>query len=305
MRMNNPGGPPSANPEKQMRDLIADLESSIDQFDAKLQALDPSPPPPPPSLLQTGSGLEYPAIDPDVVRVVQASPTTGGTKPVAPPPTDLLTQLASAANQKAAALEKAAVSDLGLRRQLDVGLRRIFDYLHQFSQHVDVLKPEMPAQYSLSRDLVFRDVAWQDSAADFRTEMHGGQALFHTVVLRARLRASAPLRLVCPAKKLDAFKNDLAFLNIVIAEEARPSDTRPVPLVLAPDIPAQLHFVADLKAAGIVLRARNLGGLGLNAFYIVPAAINQNLLDELGLCLLGRNKQWPAAMKAIPFKPIT
>lgn len=308
--MTKPGGetPPADAPEKQMRDLIADLEASIDQFDAKLQAFDPTPPPAP-AILHTDRNLEFPSIDPDVVRVVQSAPDSGTHKATdqttVKPATDLLTQLASAANHKTAALEKAAVSDLGLRIQLDGCLRRIFDYLHQFSQHVNVLKPDLPAQYALTRDLVFRDVTWHDSSIDFRTEMHGGQALFHTVVLRARLLASAPLHLACPAKKLDAFKNDLAFLNIVIADEGRATETRPVPLVLSPEIPTQLHFIADLKAHAVVLRARNLGGLGLNAFQIAPAALDQAVLDELGLCLLGRGKQWPAAMKSIPFKPIT
>lgn len=299
--------PPGSETDKHLADLLADLEESIGQFDAKLKNADLSTSGNEPVFSLATRDLEFPAIDPDAVRILQTPQIAGDQRqtPLDPPRDSLLAQLANAAHVKSAAQEKAAHRDLAIHQRLDHALRQIFEYLHQFSQHLNVLCPAIPLQFSLSRELTYRNVVWQQSQTDYRTEMRAAHALFHTVVLRARLRASSALHFSCASKKLDALKNDLAFLNLLIEQESLPDPNQQVALVLSPEIPVQLHFSADFKTKGIVLRARNLGGIGLTAYFIAPEAIDQHLLDQLGMRILGQTQNLPATLKTIPFKPLS
>lgn len=295
---------PTPEQEANIAALMADLEASISTFDEKMHEI--AEVEKPASIKSARDLSAFPQLDPEAVRVIAATPSEEVDASAAQAPSGaggLLAQLAQAATQCTSALEKAEESDLAIRQRIDGGLRKIFDYLHQISQHLNVLKPKLASPYSLGRDMIYELVQWQEGTVDYRSDSKSERSLLTSVVLRAQSQASKPLRITCPDEKAEIFRAELGMLNIKIEDEQPGALAQQTVFTLSATLPLQLHFSAATQSDAIVMRARNLAGLGLNAFMFQPDAVEQKLLDELGLYLLGQSRRLPAAMKPIPFKP--
>lgn len=282
--------------------LIDDLEKSIASFDERFSNLpvDDSPVPYKPD----EPARRYPTIDPGAQRdipVVAARQTAPETGEVAQTP--LLSELAASASAEAAQVhaEQARREDASL--VIDHALRFAYDYLQQLTTHLNLLKPALPLHYAIDRKNAFADVHWQDSST--RTEKNSRSELAQTekVVLRIRL-ACQPPTLIVEEGHLRRLENELYMMNIawrdvgIVDIPGRGIGHR---IEVDGSVPLQLVFTADPDQRRIILRCRNLLGLGLSAYAIAPEAIEATAMDILGRCLLGRSKKLPNAFLPIAF----
>lgn len=308
MRHRPPAGPP-ADSDPAISALLADLDESIAGFEEKLRQYEATPARPAPA--EPAATDPVPA-DPATARenpLAAATETACAPEPAAaslsPPPSpaggDLLSELAHAASRRDAAQRSAQASDLALRQRFHVALRTAFDYLHQLVQHLNVLHPPLPVPYTAGRNATFADPCWQHGTVDYRTGSGTEIALVNSVVLRATLAAVAPPALICADAQTPALRHELSLLNLKVRDETAAPTPGHTAFSLMPEIYLQLHFAADLATQRVVLRARNLGGFGLAAYALAPEALTRTVLDDIGRCLIGRQRQMPPALVPQPF----
>lgn len=295
MRHRPPGQPADSDPA--ISALLADLDESIAGFEEKLRQYEAAPARP----ASAGPAATDPApADPATTR---ESPLAAASLSPPSPPLggDLLSELAHAASRRDAAQRSAQASDLALRQRFHVALRTAFDYLHQLVQHLNVLHPPLPVPYTVGRNATFADPCWQHGTVDYRTGSGTEIALVHSVVLRATLAAVAPPALICADARTPALRHELSLLNLKVRDETAAATPGHTAFSLMPEIYLQLHFAADLATQRVVLRARNLGGFGLAAYALPPEALTRAVLDDIGRCLIGRQRQMPPALVPQPF----
>lgn len=306
--MLDPNAPePKGSEKERLEALLEDLESSIASFDSRLANL-PNEKATVPGFRQ--SSTSFPEINPEAHRrpggpapaaKTEAKPVAGATPA---PTTDLLNELAREAEVQSKVADQAVRQQADLGERLDRGLRNVFEYLHQFSQHVNVLKPLIPVAYALDYQHRFDNVHWQDGFVDYRTASLAERAYFKTVSLRLSLMAENPLIVLRGLRQEEGLRKELHLLNVTIKEEGMttvPGYGNGTRFVLSPEIPVQMHFIADSVNGRIVIRSRNVCGFGLAAFVAEPEAFSRPVLDAIGRCLLGRVKQMPAELKPVPF----
>lgn len=304
----------SQNPpvgEAQVKALLDDLDNAIAGFDERLQAYEAQAQPGAPSGEPRLAGRVFPEIDENAIRHgarnAAAKPAAGAAAPGAPAAanlsSDLLLELAAAANLQQQSQQTANLSQLAAQRRFDQALRQVFDYLHQLTQHVNVLQPELPLIYSLDYQRRFDTLRWAGGVVDYRT---GGQSectLIDSVTLRIRY-TTQPLLIEQNAAGADALRKDLQLLNLKVTDETRFDTglkTAGIRFSIEGVVPLQLNFSTDLKSGLIILRCRNLCGLGLSAYVIAPDAVTRSALDGIGRCLIGKAKQMPAEFNAVAF----
>ncbi len=286
---------------EQVQALMDDLENSIASFDDRFCLLTAETPPPAP---RSDTQAPCPVPDPLPAPAVKEAAVLVPAQPASPAPAgDLLGQLAQAAAAQTQTQTDESYSQRLLARRLNDALRRSYDYFHQFTQHLNVLKPAVSLNYALDARHRFADPHWSEGVANYRTNGRSEEVLLESVVLRLRFSAAA-VEVMIAEEKITAFRNELQILNLEISEETNVGRTGKAGtrFKLAGSIPVQLNFRADMLAEHIAVRARNIGGLGLSAYALDPDAMTHTTFDAIGLCLLGRATHMPESLKPVTFR---
>lgn len=282
--------------------LIDDLEKSIASFDERFSNLpvDDAPPPYTPADPQR----IYPAIDPSARRDLPAA--TAHAKPSEPTEsaqTPLLSELAASASSEAAHVRTELARREDASRAIDRALRFAYDYLQQLTTHLNLLKPALPLLFAIDRQHAFADVHWQDSSTRTEKNSRSELAQMEKLALRIRLTCQPPT-LIVQDGQLRRLENELYLMNIawrdagIVDLPGRGIGHR---IEVDGSVPLQLVFTADPDQRRIILRCRNLLGLGLSAYAIAPETIDADTMDMLGRCLLGRSKKLPDSFQPIAF----
>jgi hypothetical protein len=290
--------------KEKVQALIDDIEKSIASFDERFSKipLDDGPIP------QTTSGSRkkktFPEIDLNAQRDItplhtEESPQKSAEAPLTP----LLSELAASAKREAGHvhIEQERRRQAALR--IGQALRLASDYLDQMTQHLNLLKPDVPLNYAVDRQHQFSAIHWQDSSTRSETRSQSERSLIEKLMLRIRLTCE-PLSLLVPDHHMRRVENELYLMNLawrdagIVDDPDRGTGHR---IEIDGSIPLQLVFTADVDQERIILRCRNLLGLGLSAYTIDPAAIDAAAMDALGRCLLGRSKRLPDAFTPIAF----
>lgn len=291
--------------EAKLQALMADLEASIASFDERFSGLsDDAEPAQPAGVRRAG---DFPEIDPNARRDVVPSPS-------APPPaerppaahTPLLDELASAAREQAEHVRSEAERRRRSAFAIGRALRLVVDYLEQLTSHLNVLQPPTQQDYAVDREHTFADLHWQDSSVRFETRSPSERSLIEKLTLRVRY-VGQPLSLVVPDASMRRIENEMYLMNLTW----RDAGVVDLPgqgvgqighrIEVDGSIPLQLLFTGDVDQERIILRCRNLIGLGLSAYAIAPAAVDAGALDTLGRCLLGRSRRLPSGFVPIAF----
>lgn len=310
------GGQSGPVDEARVKALLDDLDHAIAGFDERLQAFQAEPQDSTAPADSRGSG--FPEIDPNAVRQRTVEPTgksatsaigsgSQSSSAMGSENSDLLAELAQAATLQQQSQQSANFSQLEAQKRFDRALRLIFDYLHQLTQHVNVLQPKIPQIYSLDFHHRFEGLRWLAGSVDYRTASQSEQALIESVTLRVQY-STQPLIVTQAAAGADALRKDLQLLNLKVLDESRfevGQKTAGIRFSIDGVVPLQLNFSSDLKNGLLVLRCRNLCGLGLAAYVITPEAITRRALDGVGRCLIGKAKQMPPEFNAVAFNRYT
>ncbi|MBI4742578.1 MAG: hypothetical protein HY777_13740 [Betaproteobacteria bacterium] len=292
----------------QVKALMDDIDSSIASIDERLRAYEADPPSPAGG--RHASNLPFPTIDLAAQRTLSephktvARPPPEMTEaPSVRPPQDLLAELARCAEEHAQDSIVQSRSQQETEQRLDRVLRTVFDYLHQFTRHVNVIRPAIPLNYALDLRNRFGALQWHEGTVDYRTRSKSEAALIETVSVRVRYATEA-LEILQPAEKAKAMRDELHLLNLTIGDETNvvlPGRGCGVRFTLAGSIPVQLNFRSDLASGKIVVRGRNVSTLGLSAYLIDPDKLSRASLDAVGLNLLGRSGRLPGEFAPVAF----
>jgi hypothetical protein len=311
--------------DDQVKALLDDLDSSITSFDERLRAFEAET-----AIATPGFGrstdVPFPCLDlggqhawPELPG--KSAHTLAQTPSQTPPPArtrelasaetgrgassapDLLTELARSAEAHAQNRIVDSRLQQEVEQRFDQVLRTIFDYLHEFTRHVNVLKPVIPLTYALDFSHRFGALQWAEGFVDFRTRSKSEIALIESVSVRLRY-ATPTLDIIQPLEKVHALRHELHLLNLTITDEEKvviPGKGHGIRFTLADSIPVQLTFRSDSARGKIVVRGRNIGALGLCAYLIDLNRLARTSLDAVGLNLLGRSSRLPAEFVPVAF----
>lgn len=279
------GGRPVSKEEEERRlqSLMSDLEASIATFDERFSDVgDASGPPNYTRFVEAGT---FPEIDPDARRELEP---TGQRV--------LHGEHADPAGDAGAAQRRHAAFDIGR------ALQQASDYLQGLTDRLNPLQPATPLRFAIDDTYHFRNVRWQEGGTRTTTRSASERSLIEKLTLRVRYAAD-PLSFVAASAATRRIENELYLNNLAWRDGGVELSGQVAGRRFDVDgaIPLQLAFTADVGARRILLRCRNLGGLGLSAFAIAPAAIDHVSLDELGRRLLGQGQQLSAEWRPIPF----
>lgn len=220
--------------------------------------------------------------------------TTDAPAPVADA-TPLLEQLRQQAASKQQAQQQASAERAVHSEAIDQALRHVFFYLHELTQQLDIIKPEIQRTYQLADALAFGNLVWQQGFADYRTQPQSAGALIELVTFSFKLLGTGVLRTQREGPAVDRFRETL--FDFGLPFECREFRNErgylergefTIPCELA----VNLRWRADYRQGLILLEAHNLERLGSAVYPIKPAAIDQALLDALGRLALGQPNQF-------------
>ncbi len=179
-----------------------------------------------------------------------------------------------------------------VRVGLDQRLRSVFDYLHDLTTQLNYLKPAVARRYFfLDSDDAFRNLAWFEGFADFRTvaERDGGH--IERVTLGYTLKGSGERTLERMGGGVERLRQVLFDLGLKFECRERRNGQRELEqgsFTVADEIRVQVVWRADVENQVVVIESRNLERLGYASCSVSPDAIGPALLDEFGRLLLGR-----------------
>jgi hypothetical protein len=168
-----------------------------------------------------------------------------------------------------------------------------YDYFMALIKNLDELKPEYAGAYTLVNVPDIKELAWQEGArADIvaRPTVSGSDRLFNQVTLSYSIANATPLTvtrdLIMAEKTAQALKE-----NGIEYSEARQRNPKGDPIGIIFTIPRKLRVRLELTcddATGIFkLETRNLERFGVMKFELVPESLNQELLDQIALMIIG------------------
>ncbi|HRF10991.1 MAG: hypothetical protein AW09_001096 [Candidatus Accumulibacter phosphatis] len=287
---------------EQVQALMDDIDNSIASIDEKL-SICRSAPSRPVGQANSTIGLVYQHTFADA-KGASSKTQTGE----APSPNrsgqGLLAELAHAAERLSQQKIEEDRSQQQIEQRFDRALRLIFDYLNQFTQHLNVIKPALSlVGYTLDFRHRFGTGRCAEGFVNYRTRSNSEMALIETVTLRLRYATEA-LDVIRPAEKAQELRDELDLLNLRITGERNVDLARngsSVRFTLAGSIPVQVNFRCDLSNGRLIVRGRNFGALGLSAYLIDLERLSHASLEAIGLILLGRAVRLPNEFVPVAF----
>lgn len=280
-------------------ELLADLE----RFDPDLMARMMNDQFPSSSSAKSREA-QFPSIDPAKVipdRSVPASPPPGqpvaaarpqtvAAAPTTPAPS-ILDQLRKETEFRQTQLNAAQQQASAIEITVDRALRRVFSYLNELVQQLNFLHREVPRAYQLTPSHTLDGLQWEEGFADFRTRADSTSGLYEHVSLNYRLSGKQPLvierdGLIAETFRKTLFDHGLEFTLDEIRNERRSVEF--ARFSIAPRVKINVRWEAHPERGSLRLITRNLERLG-HASYELPAdAVDNALLDEFALLLLGQ-----------------
>lgn len=217
-------------------------------------------------------------------------------KPAEAPPapadgTPLLDQLRRQAESKQQAQQQVIAEQAVHSDAIDKALRHVFFYLHELTQQLDVIKPEIQRTYQLADTLEFSNLVWQQGFADYRTQAQSAGALIELVTFSFKLLGRGQLRTQREGPAAERFRAMLFDFGLSFeCKEFRNERgyLERAEFTIACEFAVNLRWRADYSQGMILLEAHNLERLGTAVYPIKPSCIDYDLLDAVGRLALGQ-----------------
>jgi hypothetical protein len=188
-------------------------------------------------------------------------------------------------------------------QQLHEALQKILAFIRPFSQHVNQMEPSIGRMYRLDARTVYDKLKWQGAIVDSRKQSLSDSAYLTYVALSVSLVSPEPLMIIRPWNQFDALKKELHHLRLRTLDDLdaihKSQKQEWLQARLDPALPQQLVFKGNYDTGKIEGLAINLQYFGRHAFILDPTEISTELLDGLGLYLIGRSETPPALMCAV------
>jgi|GEM_PF-1335584 len=175
-----------------------------------------------------------------------------------------------------------------IQEVISPSLRRIYDYLNQFRQHLKVLEPEIIVELPIRGLGVCADL----KQGDYR--LHSGESdSLNSVVFSLKLKRTNPcaLSFKYPGDAgglLSSLKEEgLVFAKTTVSGQNTPNQS--LRLEVVGEIPVRLEFKANDKSGTIDLIIGNFNQVGTQKHTLKAEHIDDELLDQLGRFILRRD----------------
>lgn len=228
----------------------------------------------------------------------QAAPPKQSEK--VPAESGLLARLALEAKENLASRQTVDQQKLASARRVHDALERILKFLVPFIRHVNNIEHNISRTYRLDARTVFAGLKWQDATVDSRKHGLLDAAHLAYVVFNVNLSAPEPVLIKRPWDQFDALKKELQHLRLHVLDDLDDLYRRPkqewLQARLDPVLQVQLLFKGDYENNKIEVITRNIKDLGPLSFRLEPENITPELMDDLGLYLIGRTATLPALL---------
>jgi len=212
----------------------------------------------------------------------------------------LLASLALEARQNQKNREAADQGNQARNQRVDVALDRIFKFFIPYVRHVNHVEPAINRIYRLDARSVYANLKWQGGLVDSRKQNLSDSALRSYVAFSVNFLAPEPVLFKRPWGQFDAVKRELRILKIRTLDDLDEIHKKPkqewLETYLDPALPVQIIFHGNFDLGKIDILTLNLADFGQTAFRLEPENMSAELLDELGLFLIGRADKPPKLM---------
>lgn len=221
---------------------------------------------------------------------------------------DLLAELAGEATKKVKAIQSDELDRQARSDRLHEALGKLFQFLNQFSSHLNKIKPAIPRSYCIHRQTVYKELQWSEASADYRKQSLSDNAYMDHVSFRVKLAALDPVSVKRRWYEVEDLKKELNDFGLRPLENldnlvrGKPQQEF-FQAELAPDFLLRIQFQGNYDTGKIDLLCNNFDGFGLAAYILNPEDVNQQLLDEIGRFLLGRKDSLPAILGSTRYVP--
>ena len=285
--------------------LLADIEAfDLDAAErqARQEQLDQA------AATPAGAAADFPEImAPATAAALRHPPPTPAAPLLADAPVlpaqgvPLLDELRQQANRCERELHATRAEHHARSVDLDRLLKELFTFLHELVQHLNIVKPAVPRDYPLIDAVAFRQLAWEEGFADYRTQAQSDGALIEQVSLSYRLAAPSVLHVDRDELAAARFRSLLFDYGLQFScDEVRNSRhhleraTFSIPSLLS----VTTRWRADFAQGRIVLETRNLERLGSTPYHVRPQAMTQALYEEFGRLILGQPNRFRQLLRA-------
>lgn len=199
-----------------------------------------------------------------------------------------------ATRQKAAddAFERADAAKTSLDRRL----RAAFEYFHDLTTQLNYLKPQVARNYIfMDAGDAFRNLAWLEGFADFRTQAESDGGRIERVTLGYTLKGGG-VRVIERAghavERLRQMLFDLGLRFECVERRNRQRELEMGTFTVTDEISVQVVWRADFENRQVIVESRNLERFGFASCRLPAEAIGPELLDEFGRLVLGQENRF-------------
>jgi hypothetical protein len=236
--------------------------------------------------------------DPAPKPAAAAQPEAAAPPPAAPaaqPSGSLLERLKREAQAKRMTDSQVLATQGQVQRGISDALQATFQYLREFCDQLNVLKPPYPLNYGLLGIVQLDGLTWQEGRADFRLLPEAKEdRLLEQVTLRFRLASGQRLRVERENPAHQAFRTALIEANIAYHEEEfrnQKSHVERAVYTFPAEVKAGLAFSADYQMGDIRLLVRNIRRFGAAEYRVPFEMLGQEVFEEIGKLVLGEDNR--------------
>jgi hypothetical protein len=178
-----------------------------------------------------------------------------------------------------------------MQRALSDALQTAFQYLREFCEQLNVLKPPYPHTYNLLNIIEMTGLVWQEGRTDYRLVPQAkDEKLFEQVTFRFRLASCQQLRVERENPAHVAFRAALIDANIAYHEEEFRNDRSHVERAVytfPAEVKAGIALSADYQTGDLRMLVRNIRRFGAAEYRLPYDALSHETLEEIGRLVLG------------------
>ncbi|MDP3538269.1 MAG: hypothetical protein Q8S26_06145 [Azonexus sp.] len=207
----------------------------------------------------------------------------------------LLGQLRHQADLRQRELNSAVAERTSANEAIDLALKHLFFYLHDFVQQLNIVKPAIPRDYRLLDPYVVNQLAWQEGFADYRTQSQAAGALVELVTFSYRLIGAGLPIVQRDGPAVERFRAMLFDYGLPFTCKEFKNERSYVERAefqIRSEISVSARWRADFGKGLLILETRNLERLGSAVYTVRPAAIDHALLESFGRLVLGQPNQF-------------
>jgi hypothetical protein len=218
-------------------------------------------------------------------------------------PGGLLGELRRASSVLLSEQEQRQQEILRRKAQFDASLRRIFAFLRELVEQLNILKPDIPRAYPLAESQEFTGLSWQEGHVDYRSSaMHAETTALESVSFTYRLASSLPPLVVARDGGVSERFRKRLFDEGLVCETKEFRDAgcylEKVEFLVYPDIKVQTIWRGNLKDGGLYCESRNLERLGRNTWrFAADAPMRSGFLDAFGNLVMGMENGFPFSFR--------